>query len=183
MDLLSDSLDTFSKTGIIKSPIFDKSLRDGKGDRSCWFEGKTKVLILEGWFVGCEPISNHIEIDVNYDDKINLSLSPIEQEYRNYIQESLIDYSKIWKKFDKIWHLKSSVFNNTILWKTQQEEEMIKLKGSGLKGNQLADFIRMIQASIPQQSLSFINSDTTIQINRNRRIDNIYTKTYNFKPL
>ena len=47
---------------------------------------------------------------------------------------------------------------------------MIKLKGSGLKGNNLTDFIRMIQTSIPQQSLSFINSDTTVEINQNRRI-------------
>ena len=96
------------------------------------------------------------------------------------MQESLIKYSKIWKKFDKIWHLKSSHFNNTILWKTQQEEEMVKIRGSGLKGNNLTDFIRMIQSSIPQQSLSFINADTTVQINQHRRIDKLLTTNYHF---
>ena len=35
---------------------------------------------------------------------------------------------------------------------------MIKQKGSGLKGNRLSDFIRMIQVSIPQESFAFINS-------------------------
>ena len=180
IELLNQSLDTFLKTGVLKSPTFDKSLRDGKGDRSGWREFKPKVLVLEGWFVGCDPISDLLDIDYILDDKFNLCLTQFEKDFRRSIQNSLIQYSQIWKKFDKIWHLKSSKFDNTILWKTQQEEEMIKLKGSGLKDNQLTDFIRMIQTSIPQQSLSSINSDTTIEINQLRRIKKLYTNTYIF---
>ena len=47
-----------------------------------------------------------------------------------------------------------------------------------LKDDKLTDFIRMLQTSIPQQSLSSINSDTTIEINQNRRINKLYTDTY-----
>ena len=177
IDLLNRSLDIFLKTGVINFPIFDKSLRNGKGDRSGWCEFKPKVLILEGWFVGSEAVENIKEIDYRSDDKFNLFLSNNEKEFRFTIQESLINYSEIWKKFDKIWHLKSSKFNNTILWKTQQEDEMIRLKGSGLKDNRLNDFIRMIQASVPQESLMNINSDTTVEINQNRRIINLYNNT------
>ena len=180
IELLNQSLNTFLETGVLKCPIFDKSLRNGKGDRSGWCELKSKVLILEGWFVGCEPISNLEQIDNFSDDKLNLFLSDIEKEFRSSIQESLILYSQIWKNFDKIWHLKSSQFNNTILWKTQQEEEMIKLKGSGLKDQKLNDFIRMIQTSIPQESLSCIHSDTTIEINQQRRITKLHTNSYSF---
>ena len=180
MDLLNHSLDHFSKTGYLKSPIFDKSLRDGKGDRSGWCELKPKVLILEGWFVGCEPISNIHEIDYLSEEKPNLCLSQVEKDFRSSIQESLVPYSQIWKKFDKIWHLKSSNFNNTIMWKTQQEKEMIKMKGSGLKNNRLKDFIRMIQASIPQKSLSCISSDTRVVVNQSRRITNLNSNTYVF---
>ena len=57
---------------------------------------------------------------------------------------------------------------------------MIKLKGSGLKGNNLSDFIRMIQTAIPQQSLSSINSDTTVEINQYRRIVKLKTNKYHF---
>ena len=178
IDLLNQSLDTFLQTGLLNSPTFDKSLRDGRGDRSGWCEVKPKVLILEGWFVGCEPISNLMEIDYMFEGKSNLCLSQIEKDFRISIQESLILYSQIWKKFDKVWHLKAKDFNNTILWKTQQEQEMIKLKGSGLKDNRLSDFIRMIQTSIPQISLSSINSDTTIEIDQDRRINKLYTDTY-----
>tara|TARA_B100000965_G_scaffold182164_1_gene152054 strand:+ start:285 stop:1295 length:1011 start_codon:yes stop_codon:yes gene_type:complete len=180
LDLLNQSIDVFLKTGILRCPTFDKSLRDGKGDRSGLCELKPKVLILEGWFVGCEPVTDLLKIDALAEEDIKLSLSQDEKDYRILIQESLLKYSKIWKKFDKIWHLKSSNFNNTILWKTQQEKEMIKLKGSGLKGNRLSDFIRMIQTSIPLQSLSIINSDTKVEINQHRRIDKIFTTKYNF---
>ena len=180
LDLLNQTLDTFLSTGVLVSPTFDKSLRNGKGDRAGWFKIKPKVLILEGWFVGCEPIADLLKIDDLSEDQYNFSLSQKEKDYRILIQESLHEYSKVWKKFDKIWHLKASNFNNTVLWKSQQEAEMIKLKGSGLKQNDLADFIRMIQTSIPQQSLSLLNSDTTIEINQNRRICNLKTKKYHF---
>ena len=180
LDLLCQKLDLFLKTGIINYPTFDKSLREGKGDRSGWCEIKTKVLILEGWFLGCEPVSDLVKINNFSEDKFNKSLSQVEKDYRILIQKSLVQYSKIWKKFDKIWHLKSSNFDNMILWKTQQEEEMIKLKGSGLKGDDLSDFIRMIQASIPQKSLNLINSDTTVEINQNRRIHKLFTNNYRF---
>ena len=180
IDLLNQTLETYLKTGFLKSPVFDKSLREGKGDRSGWLEFKPKVLVLEGWFVGCEPIPDLHGIDYIYEDEFNLCLSQIEKKFRVSIQQSLSKYSKIWNKFDKIWHLKSSEFNNTIFWKIQQENEMIKLKGSGLKDNKLRNFIRMIKSSIPQQSFSLIKADTTIVINQNRRISKLSTNTYLF---
>ena len=180
LELLTNSLDTFLNTGFFKSPIFDKSLRDGKGDRSGWSKAKPIVLILEGWFVGCEPIPDLINLDNLNDNEKSLSLTSYEREYRIIIQNSLIEYSKIWKKLYKIIHIKSNRFNNTKLWKTQQEDEMFKLKGSSLRGNKLKDFIRMIQVSIPQASLSNINSDTTIEINKLRKIERIYSNQYIF---
>tara|TARA_Y100001968_G_scaffold252871_1_gene238409 strand:- start:1221 stop:2231 length:1011 start_codon:yes stop_codon:yes gene_type:complete len=180
VDLLNQSLGDFLKTGVLKAPTFDKSLRNGKGDRSGWCELKPKVLVLEGWFVGCLPVSDLEDLDYISEHKSNLCLSQIEKDFRFSIQESLLKYIDIWKMFDKIWHLQSSKFNNTILWKTQQENEMIKLKGSGLKDNKLTNFIRMIQTSIPQQSFSSFNSDTTILINQDRRIKKLYTNTYLF---
>ncbi len=180
LDLLDQSLESFLKTGVLRSPVFDKSLRDGKGDRAGWRESIPKVLILEGWFVGCEPVSDLSKLDELTDEESNLSLTQNEREYRILIQDSLHEYSKIWRKLDKIWHLKSSEFNNTILWKSQQESELIKLKGSGLKGSKLTDFIRMIQTSIPQKTLSFISSDTTVEINQYRRIKSLRTVDYHF---
>ena len=181
LDLLNNSLDNFLKCGVLKSPIFDKSLRDGRGDRSGWTEARLKVLILEGWFVGCDPISNLIKLnDISY-NQFNSSLNEDEKDYRKLIQSKLLGYKEIWRKLDKLWHLKSDKFNNTVLWKTQQESSMLINKGSALKGKKLMDFIRMIQASIPQDSLSSIKSDTIIEINQNRNINKLFTNKYFFK--
>ena len=183
LDLLHQSLDTFLETGVLISPTFKKSLRNGRGDRSGWTRFKPKILILEGWFVGCEPVSDLLKLDDLSEYEFSLSLSQNEKDYRILIQDSLLEYSKIWKKFDKIWHLRSTSFKNTVLWKSQQEDEMIKLKGSGLRGTNLKNFVRMIQTSIPHKSLSFINSDTTVEINQNRRICNLQTNQYQFDNL
>ena len=180
IDLLNDSLDTFLERGLLQCPLFDKSYRDGKGDRSGWIKTNTKILILEGWFVGCEPSSDFSMENGCDSEELNLSLTYEEKEYRRIIQRKLFEYTKIWNKFDKIFHLKSTNFNNTIKWKTQQEEEMLNSRGSALKGNNLVNFIRMIQTSIPQESLSTINSDTTIEINDSRRIVKLYTEQYRF---
>ena len=181
IDLMNHSLDTFLKTGKLKSPIFDKSLRNGRGDRTGWIQYNPKVIVLEGWFVGCKPIDDLTKLNIiNNDNPISQSLTEREKDYRIIIQKSLVDYTKIWNKIDKLIHLKSDKFNNTVLWKTQQEEDMLKLKGSALQGNELIDFIRMIQTSIPQDSLSFIDSDTTIEINKQRRIEKISSLKYQF---
>ena len=65
------TLDTFLETGILNCPTFDKSLRDGKGDRSGWCELQSKVLILEGWFVGCFPVLDLYKIDDLEQDKLS----------------------------------------------------------------------------------------------------------------
>ena len=41
-----------------------------------------KVLVLEGWFVGCVPVSDLFKIDNLDEDKFNLSLSQSEKHYR-----------------------------------------------------------------------------------------------------
>ena len=43
IELMNNALDNFLNTGVLKVPTFDKSLRDGMGDRSEWCELKPKV--------------------------------------------------------------------------------------------------------------------------------------------
>lgn len=179
IDLLNRTLDSYLRTGKLKYPRFNKSLRNGLGDRSGWSESNPKVLILEGWFVGCDPLKDRAKLNNNPDNHNNLCLNQFECEYRHIIQDRLNAYSKVWRMFSKTWHLKSTKIENTINWKTQQENEMLKLKGSALTGDKLSRFIRMIQACIPQESLSNINADTVISIDQNRRICNLFSKSYN----
>ena len=81
---------------------------------------------------------------------------------------------------DRIWHLKSTSFDNTIFWKIEQEKNMFNEKGTSLTGGKLNDFIRMIQSAIPQDSFSLLKADTVVDINKYRRIVNLYTDNYIF---
>ena len=47
---------------------------------------------------------------------------------------------------------------------------MFKIRGSALEGEALHSFIRMIQTSIPQNSLMNIDCDVLIEINKEREI-------------
>ena len=55
--LMHDKLLNWKISGELKVPVFDKSLRNGLGDRSHWRSDKPDLLIIEGWFLGVEPLS------------------------------------------------------------------------------------------------------------------------------
>ena len=170
LEMMEESLEQWIATGILKAPTFDKSLRNGHGDRSGWRIVKPKVLVIEGWFLGCQPAINSKTINDLAIEKLTPALTKREISYREKVQKKLTRYVKIWNKIDRLWHIKPSDFNATCQWKIDQEHEMFKQKGSSLKGESLRSFVRMIQAAIPQQSLLNINSDVLIEIDKSRKI-------------
>tara|TARA_Y100001968_G_scaffold324496_1_gene363990 strand:+ start:48777 stop:49799 length:1023 start_codon:yes stop_codon:yes gene_type:complete len=170
IDEMNTTLKNYSKTGVLSAPTFDKSLRNGLGDRSGSIKTSPKVLILEGWFLGCIPIENIEGEDLLANKIYDPPLSSSEISFRNKIQDSLIEYVPIWNYFNKIWHIKAEHFSYTSSWKVEQEMNMQLKRGSSLKGDQLKSFIRMINTAIPQESLQNINSDFVIIINKMREI-------------
>ena len=77
---------------------------------------------------------------------------------------------KIWKLIEKIWQIKPKNFSYMNHWKSDQENEMLKIKGNALVDNQLRDFLRMLHCSIPQESFNKINSKYVILLNKNREL-------------
>lgn len=169
IDMLQTKIDSWLQTGELLSPKFDKALRNGLGDRSGWRRSKPQVLIIEGWFLGCN-ISHQSLQDIVSNEQLNYPLTPFEASYREFIQKLLNNYQPIWKRFERIWHLKASDFNYTCCWKTQQERERQFKRGESLKGKALDSFIRMIQTSIPQNSLQSIDSDVVVELDKMRKI-------------
>ena len=55
-------------------------------------------------------------------------------------------------------------------WKSDQENEMLKLKGNALVDENLKNFLRMLNCSIPQESFNEINSRYLIILNKNREL-------------
>ena len=164
--LIEDRILEWKNTGIFNYPVFDKSLRNGLGDRSSWEIKFPDVLILEGWFLGVNQISSE-EISK---EKVKPCLYSHEVEYRLKIQKNLNEYFKVWQLIEKIWQIKPKEFSFMDDWKSEQENEMLKLKGNALVDENLKNFLRMLNCSIPQESFNEINSRYLIILNKNREL-------------
>jgi len=127
--LMHEKLLNWKINGELNVPVFDKSLRNGLGDRSHWRLDNPDLLIIEGWFLGIEPSSNY----VNYLHINSTDLSPHESSYRCKIQNNLNKYLAVWSLIDNIWHLKPLKFEYMNMWKKNQEKEMFLQKGNALR--------------------------------------------------
>ena len=164
--LMHEKLLNWKINGELNVPVFDKSLRNGLGDRSHWRSDKPDLLILEGWFLGIEPFS----LDSNDQSNNSLKLSPHETSYRFKIQNNLKEYYDVWSLIDKIWHLKPLNFEYMNLWKSNQEKEMLLKKGNALRDEKLSNFLRMLNVSIPHKSFDKINSYALLLIDQERNL-------------
>jgi len=164
--LMHDRLSNWKLNGELNVPVFDKSLRNGLGDRSYWRSDTPDLLILEGWFLGIEPCS----LDVNDHFTNSAKLSSHELSYNLIIQSKLKEYLDVWNLIDNIWHLKPLKFEYMNSWKSNQEKEMFLQKGNALQDEKLSNFIRMLNVSIPHKSFDMINSYALCLIDQQRNI-------------
>ena len=167
--LMHEKLFSWKINGELNVPVFDKSLRNGLGDRSHWRKDSPDLLIIEGWFLGVKPLS----IDSYNSEKISPPLSSYESSYRVNIQNNLVHYLDTWNLIDQIWHLKPEKFEYMNLWKSNQEKNMLIKKGSALKDKKLVNFLRMLNVSIPHNCFDDINSDVLLLINKERKLINV----------
>ena len=166
IDLMKEKLLKWKTDGQLNVPVFDKSLRKGLGDRAYWREESPDLLIIEGWFLGVKPLS----IDLDNSEKISPPLSVFESSYRIKIQNNLDQYLDVWNMIDQIWHLKPLKFEYLNEWKSNQEKSMQFKSGSSLKDDNLSNFLRMLNVSIPHKSFDDINSDVLLMINQERKL-------------
>jgi len=164
--LMYEKLLNWKKNGELNVPVFDKSLRNGLGDRSHWRSDNPDLLIIEGWFLGIEPCSNK----VNYQHLNSEALSPHESSYILNIQNNINKYLDVWKLIDNIWHLKPLKFEYMNVWKINQEKEMFLRKGNALQNEKLSNFLRMLNVSIPHKSFEVINSYALLLIDQERNL-------------
>jgi len=172
---ITESLQRYIDSGILIAPQFDKSLRNGSGDRSGKLISRPEIIVLEGWFLGCQPARKFEGFDSRLEKELKPLLSKEEINYRYKVQTELKSYSKVWEQLSFIWHIKAKNYSFTNKWKSEQEQKLFLSKGSSLRGDKLSSFIRMINSSIPQYNLQNIKSNVALTINQNRRIIKIST--------
>ena len=93
-----------------------------------------------------------------------------ESSYSFNIQNNLSKYLDVWSLIDNIWHLKPLKFEYMNMWKKNQEKEMFLQKGNALQDDNLSNFLRMLEVSIPHKSFDDIDSYAQILIDQERNI-------------
>jgi len=164
--LMNEKLLNWKIKGELNVPVFDKSLRNGLGDRSHWRTDNPDLLIIEGWFLGIEPIYQ----DINDETIKSAKLNTHELHYRENIQKNLKEYLDVWNLIDSIWHLKPLKFEYMNMWKSNQEQEMLVQKGNALQDEKLSNFLRMLNVSIPHKSFDLIDSYALLLIDQERNL-------------
>ena len=79
-------------------------------------------------------------------------------------------YLNVWSLIDNIWHLKPLEFEFMNMWKSNQEQEMFLQRGNALQDEDLSNFLRMLNVSIPHKSFDCINSYALLLIDQNRNL-------------
>ena len=169
LPLLLDRLSSWRRGEQPNFPVFDKSLRQGRGDRSGWRPCRAKILLLEGWFLGCEPLPAGEALTAG-SDHLNPGLSSEEVDYRHIVQDQLRTYIPIWSSLDVIWQLQAMDFTSSRLWKQDQEATMQQQKGVSLDVKELDGFTRMIMAAIPAVSFQLSSADVVFDVDVERRL-------------
>ncbi len=168
--LLQQTLAHWRKGQDVQCPQFDKALRNGRGDRSGWRACNADLLVLEGWFVGCEG---------GYDPTLHERelvppLKANELAYRKQTEQILQRYQPIWTQLDQLWQLRATDPQSPRLWKRQQENDMHTSRGSSLNGSELDGFIRMILSAIPSETVRNIPADVVLDVDSSRELTRIH---------
>ena len=169
LPLLLQTLSRWKDGEQVDLPQFDKSLRQGRGDRCGWRSCSAQILLLEGWFVGCQPLAQNTSIELGC-EHLFPSIRSEERDARAAVQDELRRYEQIWSELDSLWQIAAQDFRSPQIWKRQQEQQMLQNTGVALDSDSLKGFIRMILTAIPPQSFDRIQADVRVEVDPERRL-------------
>jgi D-glycerate 3-kinase len=173
--MMATALDQWRETGVLYAPRFDKSLRQGRGDRSEWVRSMPDLVVLEGWFVGVF-VSDELPAEQNslLAPPHSLELTEEELVYREQLIRLVPDYAPVWDRIDKLWHLKAQSGTSSRLWKRQQVDTQAVNTGVQVSQSALKNFVRMIETAFPVSWLQNLNqSDVVIDLTNQRAVREI----------
>jgi len=95
--------------GRLQLPRFDKTLRQGEGDRHTPWQGSADALLLEGWLLGCTPLAK----EQAWSALAELpQLNDGERRWALRCNGALEPYVSLWSQLDQLvqlwpqsWHL------------------------------------------------------------------------------
>lgn len=144
--LLLTALEPWRDTGILRLPRFDKGLAGGEGERNGWTVQQADVVLLEGWFIGCQPLRGAI---ADPDPDGWLALTEDERAWLPRWDGALEAYTAIWDQLDALWVLRPTRWSWPRRWRFQAEARQRRAGGAWLPTGDLEALVRSSLASLP----------------------------------
>ena len=153
-------------------PIFDK-VTDNKKKYKRKIN-KADLIILEGWCVGSKPIDlKYLKKNINDLEKINDS----NMIWRTAYNKSLVEYQKLFNKFNHYIFIKLPNWQYVINWKYKQELGLRSLRSDNNLKKRLYLFIQYYEKLSKWMSLTCPNfCNILITLDKNQKMKKIIYK-------
>jgi len=190
--LLLERLQRWRSEGVLRLPRFDKTLRDGAGDRmveapSGEAAATTDALVLEGWLMGCRPLgaAGLRAAGVAAGMELAAGLAPLgadEAAWLPHWDRQLEAYGPLFDLCDGLWVLRPLDWGLPRRWRFQAEARQRRLQRQNhqadgwLKPAELDRLVRSSLASLPPrlyQEPLIAQAKASAQLNGRRRCINI----------
>ena len=190
--LLLERLQRWRSEGVLQLPRFDKTLRDGAGDRmveapSGEAAATTDALVLEGWLMGCRPLgaAGLRAAGVAAGMELAGGLAPLgadEAAWLPHWDRQLEAYGPLFDLCDGLWVLRPLDWGLPRRWRFQAEARQRRLQRQNhqadgwLKPAELDRLVRSSLASLPPrlyQEPLIAQAKASAQLNGRRRCINI----------
>ena len=166
LPLLLEALAQWRLSGVLRLPRFDKTLAAGQGDRAGWRELACDALVLEGWLMGCRPLSEaSLEAVMEGASLRTLHAGvaapaavqpwgggtgapPLQSEEWTWLprwNRELECYVPLWQACDGLWLLRPQHWGLPRRWRFQAEGRQRRSGGGWLPP---ADLTRLVRASL-----------------------------------
>lgn len=127
----------------VEIPRFDKSLHNGFGDRISNYnnieENKinlVEIIILEGWFVGVQPVTEKMFINPPYP-----IVTEEDKKFACDCNNRLREYMPLWEKLDYLMILNPEDYRFSLQWRKIAEHKMINQGKTGMSDEDIEQFV------------------------------------------
>ena len=131
-------------------PRFDKTLRQGQGDRTADWQGPAQALVLEGWLVACEPLPPSAfgaRESLRWPERAELSAE--EWRWLPRWNRALSAYGPLWRQLTELVMLWPSRWDLPRRWRFQAEARQRSSGGGWMSAQQLDPLVRSSLCSLP----------------------------------
>ena len=145
--LALDCLEVWQAGGALRLPRFDKTLRDGLGDRSAEELVEAEVLLLEGWLLGCRSLGREALATI----QPPAGLSSEELVWLPHWDQALEAYQPLWQRCSQLWLLRPQSWQSPRRWRLQAEAKQRQQGGGALSAKQVAAMVLAFYGHLPAE--------------------------------